>query len=94
MRTLDITPYGIAGFQDQVLSSMQQKLDDLCEQVSSIKNNAVSEANASLNNNVESPSVDAFGCDTIKFIDCSCWHCDSHQNLFAGLMVRFIPCKL
>ncbi|OAY30210.1 uncharacterized protein LOC110631200 [Manihot esculenta] len=75
--------------RDQVLSSMQQKLDDLCEQVSSIKNNAVSEANASLNNNVESPSVDAFGCDTIKFIDCSCWHCDRHQNLFAGLMGNY-----
>ncbi|KAF2317723.1 hypothetical protein GH714_039671 [Hevea brasiliensis] len=72
--------------EDQVLSRMQQKLDDLCEQVSSIKNHAGVEANASLNKNVKSPSSDAFGCNNIKFVDCGCWHCDHHQNLFAGFM--------
>ncbi|XP_021649536.2 uncharacterized protein LOC110641944 isoform X2 [Hevea brasiliensis] len=72
--------------RDQVLSRMQQKLDDLCEQVSSIKNRAGVEANASLNKNVKSPSSDAFGCNNIKFVDCGCWHCDHHQNLFAGFM--------
>lgn len=70
-----------------MLLRMQQKLDDLCEQVSGIK------ATASLSKNVESPSSDAFGGNTIKFVDCGCWHCDHHQGLFADFMVRFILCK-
>ncbi|KAG5250038.1 inactive rhomboid protein [Salix suchowensis] len=43
--------------RDQVLSSMQQKLDDLCDQLSSIKNQAGTKANASFNNskNIEPP---------------------------------------
>lgn len=73
-------------FQDQVLSSMQQKLDNLCEEMSNIRSQPG-------NKNVEvepPPSRDAFGCDKIKFIDCGCWHCDQHQDLLSGLMVRFI----
>ena len=70
---------------------MQQKLDDLCDQLSSINNQAGTKANASFNNkNVEPPSNDVFGCDKIKFVDCGCWHCDQHHDLLAGLMVRVI----
>ncbi|KDP20188.1 hypothetical protein JCGZ_07908 [Jatropha curcas] len=72
--------------RDQVLSGMQQKLDDLCEQLNSIKNHSRAEANTLLNENVESLSSNVFGCARIKFVDCGCWHCDHHQNLFAGLM--------
>ncbi|KAJ6414373.1 hypothetical protein OIU84_003381 [Salix udensis] len=74
--------------RDQVLSSMQQKLDDLCDQLSSIKNQAGIKANASFNNskNIEPPCNDVFGCDKIKFVDCGCWHCDQHHDLLAGLM--------
>ncbi|KAJ6325955.1 hypothetical protein OIU78_013114 [Salix suchowensis] len=74
--------------RDQVLSSMQQKLDDLCDQLSSIKNQAGTKANASFNNskNIEPPCNDVFGCDKIKFVDCGCWHCDQHHDLLAGLM--------
>ncbi|XP_015571372.1 uncharacterized protein LOC8274407 isoform X2 [Ricinus communis] len=72
--------------RDQVLSNMQQKLDDLCEQVNSIKNHSRPEANASFNKNTESLSSDAFGGDKIKFVDCGCWHCDHHYNLFADPM--------
>jgi len=72
-----------------VLSSMQQKLDNLCDQLSNINSQAGTKANASFNNkNVEPPSNDVFGCDKIKFVDCGCWHCDQHQDLLAGLMVR------
>ncbi|XP_065860593.1 uncharacterized protein [Euphorbia lathyris] len=77
--------------RDEVLSSMQQKLDDLCEQLSSTKNQTGSQPNTSLYNNVESPANDNFGCDKIKFIDCGCWHCDHHQDLFAGLMGNTAP---
>lgn len=73
-----------------MLSSMQQKLDDLCEQLSSIKNHTGSQPNTSSVKNVESLANNAFGCDQIRFIDCGCWHCDHHQEIFAGLMVRFI----
>uniref|UniRef100_A0A6N2K6J5 Uncharacterized protein n=1 Tax=Salix viminalis TaxID=40686 RepID=A0A6N2K6J5_SALVM len=74
--------------RDQVLSSMQQNLDDLCDQLSSIKNQAGIKANASFNNskNIEPPCNDVFGCDKIKFVDCGCWHCDQHHDLLAGLM--------
>ncbi|KAH8522886.1 hypothetical protein H0E87_003509 [Populus deltoides] len=73
--------------RDQVLSSMQQKLDNLCDQLSNINSQAGTKANASFNNkNVEPPSNDVFGCDKIKFVDCGCWHCDQHQDLLAGLM--------
>ncbi|XP_050221888.1 uncharacterized protein LOC126672041 isoform X2 [Mercurialis annua] len=70
--------------RDHVLSSMQQKLDDLCEQLNTIKTKP--ETNTSLNKNVESLYTDPFGCDKITFVDCGCWHCDHHQNLFADLM--------
>jgi len=75
-----------------VLSSMQQKLDDLCDQLSSINNQAGTKGNASFNNkkNLEPPCNDVFGCDKIKFVDCGCWHCDQHHDLLAGLMVRII----
>ncbi|WCJ36942.1 hypothetical protein M5689_018110 [Euphorbia peplus] len=72
--------------RDEVLSSMQQKLDDLCEQLSSIKNHKGLQPNTMLDSNGESLANDAFGCDKIKFIDCGCWHCDHHQHLFSGLM--------
>ncbi|KAJ6934661.1 hypothetical protein NC651_009610 [Populus alba x Populus x berolinensis] len=74
--------------RDQVLSSMQQKLDDLCDQLSSINNQAGTKGNASFNNNknLEPPCNDVFGCDKIKFVDCGCWHCDQHHDLLAGLM--------
>ena len=67
---------------------MQQKLDDLCEQMNSIKSNSRPDTSPSFNKNVESLSVDVFGCDKIKFVECGCWHCDHHHNLFANLMVR------
>ncbi|KAJ6428052.1 hypothetical protein OIU84_023466 [Salix udensis] len=71
--------------RDQVLSSMQQKLDSLCDQLSNINNQAGTKANASLNSKTVEPP-DAFGCDKIKFVGCGCWHCDQHQDLLAGLM--------
>ncbi|KAJ6340965.1 hypothetical protein OIU78_009194 [Salix suchowensis] len=71
--------------RDQVLSSMQQKLDSLCDQLSNINSQAGTKANASLNSKTVEPP-DAFGCDKIKFVGCGCWHCDQHQDLLAGLM--------
>ena len=66
--------------QDEVLSSMQDKLDNLCEQMVSIKGQGAKDSEEKSNE---------FGGDKIKFVDCGCWHCDEHyQELFGGSMVR------
>ncbi|CAN1263672.1 hypothetical protein LINPERPRIM_LOCUS11689 [Linum perenne] len=69
--------------RDEVLSSMQQKLDNLCDQMVSIKGNGDKDAEEK-----SSLYSGEFGCDKIKFVDCGCWHCDQHhQELFGGSMV-------
>ncbi|CAN1263677.1 hypothetical protein LINPERPRIM_LOCUS11689 [Linum perenne] len=63
---------------------MQQKLDNLCDQMVSIKGNGDKDAEEK-----SSLYSGEFGCDKIKFVDCGCWHCDQHhQELFGGSMVR------
>ena len=59
--------------QDQVLSSMQQKLDCLCEQLN--------------NKNMELPQIDVFGSEKTKFVDCGCCLCDQHHDMFNRLAV-------
>ncbi|CAN1263669.1 hypothetical protein LINPERPRIM_LOCUS11689 [Linum perenne] len=64
--------------RDEVLSSMQQKLDNLCDQMVSIKGNGDKDAE-------EKSSL-----YSVKFVDCGCWHCDQHhQELFGGSMDVF-----
>ncbi|XP_015875922.3 uncharacterized protein LOC107412625 isoform X2 [Ziziphus jujuba] len=63
--------------RDQVLSTMQQKLDCLCERLNSVKDQ--SGANADL------PFHEVLGSDKTKFVDCGCWLCDEHHNLFNKL---------
>lgn len=65
-------------FQDQVLSNMQQKLDSLCEQLNNV--NSLS--------SVKPPANEVFGSDKTKFVDCGCWLCDQHHNLFNKSAVR------
>ncbi|EXB48387.1 hypothetical protein L484_007965 [Morus notabilis] len=59
--------------RDQVLSSMQQKLDSLCEQLN--------------NKNMELSEIDVFGSDKTKFVDCGCCLCDQHHDMLAGKSV-------
>ncbi|KAI4334594.1 hypothetical protein L6164_019265 [Bauhinia variegata] len=76
--------------RDQVLSSMQQKLDNLCEQVNNIKNDTEEHSSSvikkSFTENGELPLDKTFGKESIKFVDCGCWLCDQHGDLFDGLM--------
>ncbi|XVF04663.1 hypothetical protein REPUB_Repub05bG0104400 [Reevesia pubescens] len=58
--------------RDEALSSMQQKVDNLCEQL----NNAETK--------VEPPFTEAFGSRSVKFVDCGCWICDQHCEQFKG----------
>lgn len=71
-------------YQDQVLSSMQQKLDNLCEQVNSSKENSP----AAIKDSELKLDDEAFGTEKIKFVDCGCWHCERHSPFFNESMVR------
>lgn len=57
--------------QDQVLETMQEKLDSLCEHMN-VKN-------------LESLKPEAFGTDKMKFVDCGCWFCEHHSE-FSDLL--------
>lgn len=76
--------------QDQVLLSMQQKLDDLCDQVNPVKDKSGTEEDMALKKNADLADSGAFGHEKIKFVDCGCWLCDEHLNLFNGLEVKTI----
>ncbi|XP_022958664.1 uncharacterized protein LOC111459819 isoform X1 [Cucurbita moschata] len=71
--------------RDQVLLSMQQKLDDLCDQVIPIKDQCRTENDMGSRKNADLADSGAFGDDKIKFVDCGCWICDQHHHLFSGL---------
>ncbi|QHN94924.1 hypothetical protein HN51_042776 [Arachis hypogaea] len=89
--------------RDQVLSSMQQKLDDLCEQLNGTKELSTAAFNKLSNKDGELQSSEAFGAEKIKFVDCGCWHCEQHYDLFNELQGasvtrdsignEFIQCK-
>ncbi|KAJ8759595.1 hypothetical protein K2173_008775 [Erythroxylum novogranatense] len=57
--------------RDEVLSSMQQKLDNLCEQVNHGRSKCEGLA-----------TLDDLGCHKIQFSQCGCWHCDQHQHQY------------
>ncbi|XVF19232.1 hypothetical protein REPUB_Repub11eG0092300 [Reevesia pubescens] len=58
--------------RDQAISSMQQKVDNLYQQLNNVETK------------VESPSNETFGSGSVKFIDCGCWICDQHLEPFKG----------
>ncbi|KAF7824097.1 inactive rhomboid protein [Senna tora] len=72
--------------RDQVLSNMQQKLDNLCEQLNNTKEHSTASISKSFTKNEESPLNDTFGSENFKFVDCGCWICDQHCDFFHGLM--------
>ncbi|CAN0902080.1 hypothetical protein LINGRAHAP2_LOCUS21777 [Linum grandiflorum] len=73
--------------RDEVLSSMQEKLDNLCEQMVSIKGQGTKNNDDAEEKSKSSLCSGEFGCENIKFVDCGCWHCDQHyQELFGGSM--------
>ncbi|CAH8325053.1 unnamed protein product [Eruca vesicaria subsp. sativa] len=55
--------------RDQVLTGMQQKLDDLCQQVSLVKDD-----------DNEAKFREKFGSENVRFVDCGCWLCDQHHH--------------
>lgn len=71
-----------------MLSSMQQKLDDLCEQLNSSKEDTVIAIDKLSNKDGELELEEAFGSQRIKLVDCGCWHCEEHSSLYNELTVR------
>lgn len=72
--------------RDQVLLSMQQKLDSLCEQVNSIKD----QPDMLLIKNVLLPSSEVFASDKLKLVGCGCRLCDQHLGLSNDLMDNLV----
>ncbi|KAF8046333.1 hypothetical protein N665_3836s0002, partial [Sinapis alba] len=68
--------------RDQVLSSMQQKLDDLCQQLSLVKDQSGDGSKVSdHHDDVESKFKEKFGShENVKFVECGCWLCDQHHH--------------
>lgn len=66
--------------RDQVLLSMQQKLDDLCEQVSFIKDQPQTVSDFS------APKIAYFSSSNSICTDC--WHCDQHRAQLNDLSVN------
>lgn len=71
-----------------MLLSMQQKLDDLCNQVNPVKDQSGTENDMALKKNADLEDSGAFGNDKIKFDDCGCWLCDEHLDLLSRLEVE------
>ncbi|KAF3452572.1 hypothetical protein FNV43_RR03005 [Rhamnella rubrinervis] len=72
--------------RDQVLSGMQQKLDCLCEQLNNVKDHSgTGDMSMSFIKNAGLPLDQALGSDNTTFVDCGCWLCDQHHDLFNRL---------
>jgi len=79
----------IALLQDQVLSSMQQKLDTLCELVNNSKEYSTTAMKKSCDKDGELQLNETFGTEKVKFVDCGCWHCEQHSAFINEVMVKF-----
>ncbi|GMJ15540.1 hypothetical protein like AT5G12930 [Hibiscus trionum] len=64
--------------RDEVLSSMQQKVDSLCQQM----NNTEEKPGTWAKTEVESSSNETFGSRSVKVDDCGCWICYQHREQF------------
>ncbi|KAG8471591.1 hypothetical protein CXB51_036246 [Gossypium anomalum] len=66
--------------RDEVLSSMQQKVDNLCEQL----NNGEEKPRIGAKIEVGTPLNETFGSGSMKVDDCGCWICYQHREQFKG----------
>ncbi|KAH0936814.1 hypothetical protein HID58_004275 [Brassica napus] len=64
--------------KDQVLTGMQQKLDDLCQQLSLVK--VLGDGD-----DLESKFKEKFGSENVKFVECGCLLCDQHHHSSSGI---------
>lgn len=85
----------VVGFclQDEVLTGMQQKLDDLCQQLSLVKDlpgdgsNVSSDHDHDDDDDLQSKFKEKFRSENLKFVDCGCWLCDQHHPSSPAIQV-------
>ncbi|XP_043692480.1 uncharacterized protein LOC122642930 [Telopea speciosissima] len=75
--------------RDQVLSSMQQKLDDLCNQVNIMKEQPENEVDLSFTNDKKILSNNDIKLDETTISPCGCQVCYEHRVLSNGPMCDF-----
>ncbi|KAL5725933.1 hypothetical protein ACHQM5_009016 [Ranunculus cassubicifolius] len=69
--------------RDQVLLSMQQKLDNLCDQMNNMKERPeITDNDNSCDTNGEFQFSNCFQSNKSKHLSCDCCSCDHHQDLF------------
>ncbi|KAL0709427.1 hypothetical protein Bca4012_016405 [Brassica carinata] len=67
--------------RDQVLSSMQRKMDDLCQQLSLVKDQSGNGSKVlDHDGDLGSAIKEKFGSENVKFLECGCWLCDQHHH--------------
>ncbi|KAL1199111.1 hypothetical protein V5N11_014610 [Cardamine amara subsp. amara] len=66
--------------RDQVLSSMQQKLDYLCQQLNHVKDQSGNGSKALDHDDLQLTFKEKFGSERVNFVDCGCWLCDQHHH--------------
>ncbi|CAN8256514.1 unnamed protein product [Cochlearia groenlandica] len=68
--------------RDRILSSMQQKLDDLCQQLNLAKDQSRAGSKTSGHDDDMQQSFlsEKFGSEKLEFLDCGCWLCDQHHH--------------
>ncbi|KAG6570380.1 hypothetical protein SDJN03_29295, partial [Cucurbita argyrosperma subsp. sororia] len=71
--------------RDQVLLSMQQKLEDLFNQVNLDEDQSGGEKDMALRKDADLADSGVFGHGKIKFVDCGCWLCDQHLDSLGRL---------
>ncbi|XP_054813726.1 uncharacterized protein LOC129314334 isoform X2 [Prosopis cineraria] len=69
--------------RDQVLSSMQEKLDSLCELVNHTKEHSIAAMKKSMPKNGELLLSELCGSEKAQFADCDYWPSDQQSDLFA-----------
>ncbi|XP_010519735.1 PREDICTED: uncharacterized protein LOC104799094 [Tarenaya hassleriana] len=67
--------------REQLVSNMQQKLDEMSEQLNLAKGQSETGSKASDCDDLQRTFKESFGSEKIKFIDCGCWLCDQHHHL-------------
>lgn len=80
-------------FQDQLLSCMQQKLDNLCQQLSLTKDQSGDGSKVvDLDGDLQQTFKEKFGSENVKFVECGCWLCDQHHHSSPAIQVCVLSC--
>lgn len=66
---------------------MQQKLDDLCQELHLVKDQSGTLSKVLDHDDLRSTPKEKFGSEKITFVDCGCWLCDQHHHSSPAIQV-------